>query len=338
MASSVAAFLSSPSPKVAVLGPGAVGMLLAARLQLGGVPALLVDHRADRAERLNLSGVRLLKGDQKLGEGELAAVPATADASAVAGGKSTLFLLVLVKSFQTRAAVESIAKHLPEAACLVTLQNGIGNAARIREAGWAGRVLAGTTAQGARIEAEGVVRDTGTGMNVVGPTDDDPEAVALVGELEELFRKAGLPFTAAKSPKATDKAIFTKAVINAALNPVAALTRLPNGVCGTPGSPSLDVMVGAAVEAAKVAAAKGVDFDTTEDYWRRRIGDVCAATAANTNSMLVDVLKARRTEIGEINAEFVRLGAELGIGCPVNRVLAGLITTMEGEYGRRVGN
>lgn len=349
MSAQIAAWAASTASRVCIVGPGAVGTLFAVRLHRAGVPTLLLDYKTDRADRLLKRGFQLLQGDAQPGVRDSAAnafVPITADISQLASASSSLlYVLILVKAHQTLAVAKSLLPHLqnPASTCLVTLQNGIGNVEALREAmgnsesAWKGRILAGTTSQGARIEAEGVVRDTGVGMNLFGPADDAEGGKGLAKELGKLFQKGGLPFSLAPTPAATMTAIFNKAIINAALNPVAALTRLPNGLCGTPGSETLEIMSDTALEAAIIAGAHGVqDLPPDRSFWKQKLQQVAKATAPNHNSMLVDVLKKRKTEVGQINGAFVKLAAKKGLASPCNSMLAGLIARIESQYDNRV--
>lgn len=353
MNSLIKAWAASPSPRIAVVGPGAVGTLYSIRLHRSGVPTLLVDYKPERATELTTKGFQVLEGDSEIGAGSKegnAMVPITADLSALAlDSPSTLFVLILVKAYQTLDVARSLLPHLrnPGSTCLVTLQNGLGNIEAIKEAigasaqpAWKGRILAGTTSQGARIEGLGIVRDTGVGMNFVGPVDDDGgpgTGSVLVAELERMFQAAGLPFTASSTASSTLTAIFNKATINAALNPIAAVTRLPNGIAGKPGCETLEIMTQIAVECATIATAHGIkDLPLEHAHWNARLESVCKATAPNTNSMLMDILKKRKTEIGEINGAFLRLAKEKNIAAPMNGTFAGLIRTMETEYAKRV--
>jgi hypothetical protein len=78
--------------------------------------------------------------------------------------------VVAVKTWATAAALPPLRAHLPPTAALLTLQNGLGNAAAIRAAlDDAHRpVLVGVTSQVALREAPGRVRDTGPGETVLG--------------------------------------------------------------------------------------------------------------------------------------------------------------------------
>ncbi len=66
--------------RIAVIGPGALGTLLAAGLQAGGARVRLLDHNAARAARLDAAGLCVEEPDGRAGR---VAVPATSDPAAV---------------------------------------------------------------------------------------------------------------------------------------------------------------------------------------------------------------------------------------------------------------
>ncbi len=51
-----------PAPQLCIVGPGAIGCLLACRLEAAGKRVALVDHDPARARRLNGSGLVLVDG------------------------------------------------------------------------------------------------------------------------------------------------------------------------------------------------------------------------------------------------------------------------------------
>jgi 2-dehydropantoate 2-reductase len=112
---------------------------------------------------------------------------------------------------------------------------------------------------------------------------------------------------------------------SAAINPITALTRRQNGIVL---SPALNGTVEAVVaEAAAVAAAEGLAI--SEEEARALVFSVAEKTAANTSSMLQDVLRGRRTEIKAINGYIIRRAGEHEIATPVNRALYGMVKAAE---------
>ncbi|HOS44669.1 MAG TPA: 2-dehydropantoate 2-reductase N-terminal domain-containing protein, partial [Armatimonadota bacterium] len=110
--------------RLAVIGPGALGTLFAARLALAGVPTLLLDYRTDRALALNERGIRLITRDGET----LVPAPVTADPRNLAQVDAAL---VLVKAYQTEQAALTLAEHLPPQGIAITLSIELALAADI---------------------------------------------------------------------------------------------------------------------------------------------------------------------------------------------------------------
>ena len=237
--------------------------------------------------------------------------------------------LVLVKAYHTEGVAATLAEHLPPRAIAVTLQNGLGNVETLMLHLGAARAFGGTTAQGARLEAPGIVHDTGGGPTTLGHLEGftDARLEAVAGAL----RTAGF---AALVTDDLPAALWMKAILNAAINPVAALTRLRNGQLAEH-APSLTLMTAAAREAALVARRHGVNVGSQD--WRARLQTICRATALNVNSMLADILAQRPTEIAAITGAITRTATHHRVACPVNRTLLHLIETVEASYGTTVG-
>lgn len=309
-------------PRVVVVGPGALGTLFAARLALAGVPTLLLDYQPERAQALAKSGLRL---HDDAGEHPVR-VPVTADPRALA---QVDIALVLVKAYRTDDVAALLADYLPPDAVAVTLQNGLGNVETLQRHLGSERAFGGSTTQAAILECPGVVRDTGSWPTVLGRSDGRPDA--RLDDVVAVLLRAGFAVSITQDLAA---ALWGKAILNAAINPVAALTRLRNGAL-TLHEPTLKLMTAAAREAAMVARKQGVRIARQD--WRARLLTVCQATASNVNSMLADVLHARRTEIDAINGAIVRTAELHGLQTPINRTLWYLIAASEGTYYERVG-
>ncbi|TFV70056.1 2-dehydropantoate 2-reductase [Bradyrhizobium frederickii] len=124
---------------IVVAGAGAIGCFVGGMLAAGGRRvALLVRPRVKtEIERFGLRLTDLDGSEKKLSAGQLALSedPAIFHSAGI--------VLVTVKSADTAAVVEQIAQHAPEDAVIVSLQNGIGNVAVLRERLGGRRVLAG---------------------------------------------------------------------------------------------------------------------------------------------------------------------------------------------------
>ena len=124
---------------IVVAGAGAIGCFVGGMLAAGGRRvALLVRPRIKtEIERFGLRLTDFDGSEKKLGAGQLAL---SEDPSIF---HSAGIVLVTVKSADTADVAEQIAQHAPQDAVIVSLQNGVGNVAVLRERLGGRPVLAG---------------------------------------------------------------------------------------------------------------------------------------------------------------------------------------------------
>ncbi|WP_138006848.1 ketopantoate reductase family protein [Halalkalirubrum salinum] len=235
--------------------------------------------------------------------------------------------IVTVKAYDTDAAVTALASNRYTA--VLSLQNGL-TEERLA-AGLAGTVLAGTATYGARLPEPGVVECTGRGRVTIGRHGGGTDAWAE--RVGKAFRDVG-----ANALVATDmpRRRWEKLAVNAAINPLTALTRSPNGVLAEP--PLNSIARSAARETAQTARVCGVEL--AADRAIEAVEAVVDATAANRSSMLQDVERGSRTEIGAICGAIVDRATERGVDVPTIELLDALVTAWEREHvsGGGAGN
>ncbi|WP_231186277.1 ketopantoate reductase family protein [Haladaptatus sp. DYF46] len=227
--------------------------------------------------------------------------------------------IVTVKSFHTDTAARQLGTG--EFDGVLSLQNGMGNEERLASH-LDCPVLAGTATYGAVLTEPGRVECTGIGEVVLGGRDGGRSVLAA--RIGEAFSAAGIKTTVADD---MPRRLWEKLAVNAGINPTTALARVANGALLT--GDGSELAAAAARETATVARAEGVSLSDSDAVAAMR--DVADATAANTSSMRQDVEAGCRTEIDAINGYVVARGEERGIETPVNRTLAGLVRTWEGE-------
>lgn len=224
--------------------------------------------------------------------------------------------LVLVKSYQTERAAAWAAQVLKPDGLAVTLQNGLNNEAKLVAAVGAGRVAVGVTYNGATLLGPGEVRHAARQTTYIGTT---PTTEARAAVLIALLNQAGLE---ACTTADVESLSWGKAVANAAINPLTALWRVPNGqVCAT--AERRGLLADLAREAKAVAAARGISlpFEDPIAY----VQSVCQRTATNRSSMLQDIERGRPTEIDSITGVIVAEGRRLGVPTPVSNVVWRLV-------------
>jgi 2-dehydropantoate 2-reductase len=303
--------------KIALLGVGAMGSLFAARLA-PYADISMIGHWPAQLAALQTAGVRLCHAN---GSDTVHRVLATNDVRTV--GQVDV-ILVLVKSYQTEQAARQAGQLLAPHGVVVTLQNGLGNLARIAAVVGADRATLGVTAQGAMLMAPGIVRDTGAGpIHVALPAHAAPVLAHGLPLLVDLLRQAD--FTVQVVTEA-DSLLWGKLAVNAGLNPLTALLRVPNGFVAEH-EPARTVLWRAATETAAVAQAQGIALPYA--HAGQYALEVARATAVNHSSMLQDIQRGAPTEIEAICGAVVRAGEAHGVATPVNALLHHLVKMVE---------
>ena len=307
--------------KIVIVGPGAIGTLFAAFLAKSKEEVWLLDKDAERCAKLNESGISL--------EGESGSwqikVKTTFRHQDI--GKADL-ILICVKSFHTKLAIEEIKPLLGPETKILTLQNGIGNVEIISELAGEERVIAGVTNEGATLISIGKIRHAGRGETIIGAIDG--KTPVQMRAIREIFNKVGFECKMSRDIKSL---LWSKLIINVGINALSAITRLPNGKLieyeGTK-----RILRDAVTEAARIAKRKRVKLIFDDPL--AKVEAVCEGTQSNLSSMLQDVLRKKRTEVDFINGVIVRLGQELGIEVPTNKFLLDLVKTIETSYAQSV--
>lgn len=296
-------------PSLLLLGTGALASLFGARLAAAGVDVTMLGAWPEGLAALRTQGVRLVEAD---GSQRAYPVRAVADPAECRGIPHAL---VLVKAWQTGRAAQQLVACLPADGLALTLQNGWGNRERLEQALEPDRVALGSTTLGATLLAPGVVRVGGQGPVTLG-------SHPRIQPLAELLAAAGFEVRMAEDVAGL---AWGKLVINAAINPLTALLRVPNGeLLARPAARELLSL--AASEAAAVGLAQGLHLPFDDPVAAAE--EVARRTAANHSSMFQDVQRGRPSEIDAICGAVVEAGQRVGVPTPVNRTLWLLVAAL----------
>ena len=304
------------SPNIAIIGPGALGLLIASRLKHSGANVNIVDYEPTRAMLLNRHGIQLEQGDTVrrfhlpvvCGLDELWNIPD--------------FIVVCVKAPQT----EKVARQLVESGydgSILTLQNGIGNVDTLRRHMPAVKLFAGVTSNAARLITIGRVRDLGRGPLVFGPVGNLQDSQCASDNFQEVFSRADFK---PEFVRDIEPHLWAKLIVNIGINPLTAILKIPNGELLENHS-AHTMMTHLVEEAAQIAKAKGIVLPYENPV--SMVEEVCHQTKRNLSSMYQDLMSGRRTEIDFINGAIVREGASLGIHCLYNEAVTQLVTSLE---------
>ncbi|MGQ9840195.1 MAG: ketopantoate reductase family protein [Anaerolineae bacterium] len=295
--------------RIVILGSGALGCVYAARLA-GRAETWMLGTWAEGIAAVRRTGIQITDPD---GHTWRAHVRATTDPAEVPVAD---YVLVLVKSYQTGRAAAWAAQVLGPTGLAVTLQNGLDNGPKLVAVLGPERVAVGVTYNGATLLGPAQVRHAARELTRIGVT---PGTEARVSALVALLNQAGLE---AQVTSEVESLLWGKAVANAAINPLTALWRVPNGqVCATAERRAL--LADLASEAAAVATARGVTLPFPDPVAYAE--SVCQRTAANRSSMLQDIERGRQTEIDSITGVIVAEGRRLGVPTPVSQVVWRLV-------------
>jgi 2-dehydropantoate 2-reductase len=308
--------------KIGVIGPGAMGCFLAARLALSGNEVMILDHNPERAEFMNQKGLKI-KGDP--GPYPVR-VPVTLNPKDLAGRE---LIINCVKAYDTRSVAQAL-QSVGTDSYLLTLQNGVGNVEILGEYLPKGKILAGITAHGATYLGYGRVKYAGPGDTFIGHgfygINRERSADAHLQTFADLLTAGRIP---TKIVNRIEDLIWSKLLVNVGINALTALTRLANGkLIEFP--ETREILEEAVQEGLRVGKKKGIRF-IYEDM-PGQVKKVCHNTAGNISSMLQDVLKKKRTEIDFINGVIMKTGQQFDIPVPVNGLLTRLVKTLEASY------
>src|ERR1700719_4049911 len=298
-------------PRVAVVAAGAVGGYFGGMLARAGAPVVFIG-RAAFSEAAKKNGLFL----DALQFKEAVRVEASTELAAVRGADVVLFC---VKTTDTESTARALAPLLSSSATLVSLQNGVDNAEKIRTAGI--DAISAVVYVAAAVPEPARIKHVGRGDLVVGPRNARTETFAA------LFERAGV---ACRISDNIDGELWTKLIWNCALNAISALGRAKYGqiAASEDARKVVDTVVN---EVLAVAAAARIQLPGVDNLQAGLAGALKIATQMSgaISSTGQDLMRGKRTEIESLNGYIARRGAELGVPTPVNHALHTLVKLAE---------
>jgi 2-dehydropantoate 2-reductase len=292
--------------RIIVLGAGAIGSLYGAKLATAN--DVLLVGRPEHAAAINARGLRI--------EGIESRTVRLAAASEIPEIGPDALILLTTKVTASAPALQAIVPLIRDDTTILSLQNGLGSERIARAAlGGRGLVLRGITQFGAIFETPGTIQYMAAGYTVI-------EQHERSDRIASVLTAAGL--NCRVSPNIAAE-VWHKTVFNCVVNPITAILGREVGGIAEPGLDRLKQLV--IDECVAVAATEELIFEVD---FMREITDTFAPSR-NIASMLQDLRRGRLTEIDYMNGAVAALGAEHGVGCPVNRGLTSIIKAMEAQ-------
>jgi 2-dehydropantoate 2-reductase len=313
--------LEHPQPlRLLVVGPGALGCLLAAHFQKAKASVAFLARNEQRAASLRGEGV-LFEGLSEETQLKCEAF----EPSQLKGLAGDCFDLIFfcVKSTGCMQAAKDLAILSSEAPILV-FQNGLRWPEELAQIFSRERIFGAMTHQAALRVSANRVKHKGVGPTQVAACEESEKGQRNVVALVEILKNHGLPAIAEAS---IGRMLWAKALVNAAINALTALLLVPNGAL-LESEAAMGLADQAAQEAWETARAAGYPLATSPEVWR----EVARRTKSNGSSTLQDVVAGRQTEIPGINGVIAERGRRLGVAVPVNGFLDTLMEAREQNY------
>jgi len=309
--------------KVAVVGAGAVGSFFGAMLARAGHAVVLVARPA-HVQAIERDGLRL----EMAGRVESIRVEASVDLAAVRGADLVLFC---VKSTDTESVAAALVPHLDDQALVLSLQNGVENAAIIARH-VASPVVPAVVYVATSMGGPGVVRHHGRGDLVIGALQPrapgDEASPAHLQGLLDFFASADVPVRISADVMAE---LWAKLMVNCAYNAISGLAQASYAQLAA--LPEVRELQRAVVgEVVALAAAEGVGLPLSSSL--ETMERIAAAMPAQLSSTAQDMARRKPSEIDHLNGFVVRRGRELGVATPANQALLALVKLVEAGHDR----
>ncbi len=297
--------------KAGIIGAGSLGSLFAHYFHDHLIDFIIYEKNIEVVKDIEKNGLTFIKsGISKTIKPFISTSPEIlADAE---------IIFLFVKSYSTAEAIQNILPYLVSNSIIVSLQNGLGNTEEIRKYIKPERIVYGTTTMGASKSSLSTVISGGPGIINIGGAEN-----GHVMKVHHLLNSAGLSSYTVDDP---DFYLWNKVIINAGINPIAAILGIANGEILTNRYASI-LQENIVKEAVSAAKANDIIMDFNEILKATR--DVCKKTSSNICSMLQDIRNRRLTEIESINGKLIESAAIKGLDLPYNRSLYLLIKSME---------
>jgi len=306
-----------------VMGSGSVGSLFGGLIASENYDVLLIGRKA-HVDQINQSGLTIKGLISRVVKVNAVETTTQAEVILATSKKSVDFVLFTTKAHQTEAAAHQIRSLVKPETVLISIQNGIGTEDILKEIYPENIVLRGITTIGVCKPKPGLVDFTGEGQTFIGfqTISEKEKAESIV----EIMRKSRID--AVKEPN-IQGAVFTKTIVNCALNPLTAIHQVKNKeifIQNTLREQAEDI----ALEAWEVTKALNIKLLTNNPI--KMMFDIIKRTGENTSSMFSDILNKRKTEIDFLNGKIIYLGLKKGIPVTKNQEIYSKILTIEKSF------
>ncbi len=303
------------SPKrIAVVGLGPVGMILAVHFQESGSEVAICDHDKIKMNLISREGLRL--------EGVIEKHTFFKDVYSDIGDLAEFepeILIFALKSHHIPAALNEAADLEKENLCVVSAQNGIDVEEMLIDVFGESNTLRMVINFAGNINAPNVVKvNFFNPPNYIASIDDSRTDIAL--ELAEQLTNVKLQTEMVDSFEIIRK-VWVKTILNASLSALCGIGRLTmKEAMEIPDT--VEIVEQIILEAIEVAEAEKIKF---EDDFIRRCLRYLRRAGSHFPSLAVDLINNRPTEIDYFNGKIVEYGRKHYIRTPLNLAFTNMV-------------
>ena len=301
--------------KIAVIGPGAMGMLFGGYLSKEN-DVTMVGTRPAAMEQMKQEGITITETD---GSSAIYTPNACADTS----GLGYMDLIILfVKASASKSALDKNRHLISPDTILMTLQNGAGHENLLLQYVDADHVIIGTTQQGSTKTSDNSIFHSGLGSSAFGAVNGHSERF---NQIAEVFTACGFPSEVTDNVKYM---IWNKLMINASSSVLSGVLQVPQGYVEQD-SYAWSIACSLITELCETATADGYPFDAKEQI--ARLQKHLQAAPDGLTSIYADLKSGRRTEADFITGAVVDAARKHGILAPTHELMLKLVHAMEGR-------
>ena len=231
------------------------------------------------------------------------------------------YVLICSKANQVENLFEIAKRMCHLETKVMVISNGLGHVEKCKDTFGPHRTIAATTTHGAWRPSSGVVNWAGIGAINLGELPFGAK-LSEIQDFVDLLEQSGLNPNLQSDGMAM---IWSKILLNIAINPIAAITGVKNGALLD--DEMFETCVEVMLEGAKISRLEGITTlgdATLIDNLRA----VLEATSANQCSMLQDVRQGSVTEIQFLNRQIVDRAEKYGVSTPLNQLLSKLVESI----------
>jgi len=290
------------TPKIIILGAGAIGSLLGAMLSQNN--NIILVGRKTHVEAINRQGLKV--------SGALTGIFPVKAVSELENVPPKSLIIITTKACGLEETILSTRDMYHTDTSILIIQNGYGNEDIVKSL----------------TDAETIRGLVSTGVEYIEPGCIDVKYMGEIvlpdtqpcGIIKEIFNASGISVRVSENMELD---IWRKVIMNCVINPLTTILGVPNNEIAVNSLKQLrDGIVG---ECVQVAAKKDVFIDP-------QIADEITEAAvkySNRSSMYQDILKGNKTEIDFLNGMISEMGREHDIPTPINDTITALIRFME---------